>query len=137
MQSLETMSLQSTYKAKYPENFFLLRGNHECASITRIYGFYDECKRRYNIMTWKQFCDVSSCFPVCGNSPEISIIDQVRSLGRPTDVPDTGIICDMLWTDPDKDITVWAENDRSVSLVFRPDADWIRTSGANASGRRG
>ena len=26
------------YKVKYPENFFLLRGNHECASITRIYG---------------------------------------------------------------------------------------------------
>lgn len=25
-------------KVKFPENFFLLRGNHECASITRIYG---------------------------------------------------------------------------------------------------
>ena len=54
VQSLEPMSLQFTYKAKYPDNFFLLRGNHECASITRIYGFYDECKRRYNIKTWKQ-----------------------------------------------------------------------------------
>merc|ERR1712046_380300 len=96
---------------KFPENFFLLRGNHECASITRIYGFYDECKRRYNIKMWKQFCDVFNTFPVCGLidekimcmhgglSPEISNMDQIRRLVRPTDVPDTGIICDLLWAE--------------------------------------
>lgn len=37
-QSLETICLLLAYKIKYPENFFLLRGNHECASINRIYG---------------------------------------------------------------------------------------------------
>lgn len=42
-QSLETICLLLAFKIKYPENFFVLRGNHECASINRIYGFYDEC----------------------------------------------------------------------------------------------
>jgi len=132
-QSLETIILLFAYKTKYPENFFLLRGNHECASITRIYGFYDECKRRYNIKLWKQFCDVFNCMSVCalidekimcmhgGLSPEISSFDQVRRLVRPTDVPDTGMICDLLWADPDKDIAGWAENDRGVSFIFGPD----------------
>ena len=34
-QSLETILLLLCYKIKYPENFFLLRGNHECANVTR------------------------------------------------------------------------------------------------------
>jgi len=132
-QSLEVITLLFAYKVKYPENFFTLRGNHECASITRIYGFYDECKRRYNIKLWKTFCDVFNTLPVCalvdekiicmhgGLSPEITNMDQVRRITRPTDVPDTGLICDLLWADPDKDITGWAENDRGVSFIFGPD----------------
>jgi serine/threonine-protein phosphatase PP1 catalytic subunit len=132
-QSLETITLMFAFKVKYPENFFMLRGNHESASITRIYGFYDECKRRYNIKMWKQFCDVFNTLPVCGLidekimcmhgglSPEISNMDQIRRLVRPTDVPDTGIICDLLWADPDKDITGWAESDRGVSFIFGAD----------------
>jgi len=132
-QSLETITLLFSYKYKYHENFFQLRGNHECASITRIYGFYDECKRRFNIKLWKQFCDVFNCMPVCamidekilcmhgGLSPEITNFDQVRSIARPTDVPDTGLICDFLWADPEKDISGWEENDRGVSFIFGPD----------------
>jgi serine/threonine-protein phosphatase PP1 catalytic subunit len=132
-QSLEAITLLFAYKVKYAENFFLLRGNHECASITRIYGFYDECKRRHNIRVWKQFCDVFNCLPVCGLvdekimcmhgglSPELTTFQQIQRLVRPTDVPDTGIICDLLWADPDKDIAGWAESDRGVSFIFGPD----------------
>ncbi|RUS13638.1 Metallo-dependent phosphatase-like protein, partial [Jimgerdemannia flammicorona] len=35
-QSLETILLLLCYKIKFPENFFLLRGNHECANVTRV-----------------------------------------------------------------------------------------------------
>ena len=56
-----------------------------------------------------------------GLSPEITNFDQVRRLVRPTDVPDSGLICDLLWADPDKDIAGWAENDRGVSFTFGAD----------------
>merc|ERR1719461_2809186 len=65
--SLETIFMLFAYKLKYPENFFLLRGNHETPSISRIYGFFDECKRRYSIGIWKTFIDVFNCLPVCAS----------------------------------------------------------------------
>lgn len=62
--SIETLCLLLAFKIKYPENFFLLRGNHEIAEINRMYGFYDDCKRRFSIKIWKKFIDVFNCLPV-------------------------------------------------------------------------
>ena len=132
-QSLETICLLLAYKIKYPENFFLLRGNHECASINRIYGFYDECKRRYSVRLWKTFTDCFNCLPVAavidekilcmhgGLSPELTNLDQIKRIVRPTDVPDTGLLCDLLWADPEQEISGWGENDRGVSFTFGSD----------------
>ncbi|KAA0050377.1 serine/threonine-protein phosphatase PP1 isozyme 4 [Cucumis melo var. makuwa] len=132
-QSLETICLLLAYKIKYPENFFLLRGNHECASINRIYGFYDECKRRFNVRLWKAFTDCFNCLPVAaliddkilcmhgGLSPDLQNLDQIRNLSRPTVIPDTGLLCDLLWSDPSKDVKGWGMNDRGVSYTFGPD----------------
>ncbi|CAN1271154.1 Serine/threonine-protein phosphatase PP1 [Linum perenne] len=132
-QSLETICLLLAYKIKYPENFFLLRGNHECASINRIYGFFDECKRRFNVRLWKTFTDCFNCLPVAalidekilcmhgGLSPDLQHLDEIRNLVRPTDVPDTGLLCDLLWSDPSKDVQGWGMNDRGVSFTFGAD----------------
>merc|ERR1712096_577684 len=56
-----------------------------------------------------------------GLSPELTSMDQIRRIMRPTDVPDTGLLCDLLWSDPDRDVQGWAENDRGVSFVFGPE----------------
>ncbi|KAK8306678.1 hypothetical protein V6Z12_D03G143500 [Gossypium hirsutum] len=132
-QSLETICLLLAYKIKYPDNLFLLRGNHECASINRIYGFYDECKRRFNVKVWRIFTECFNCLPVAaliddkilcmhgGLSPDLTNLDQIRALTRPTDVPDTGLLCDLLWSDPGRDIKGWGMSDRGVSFTFGPD----------------
>jgi len=48
-------------------------------------------------------------------------MDQITMIHRPTDVPDQGLLCDLLWADPDKDIVGWGENDRGVSFTFGED----------------
>lgn len=45
-------------------------------------------------------------------------MEQIRRIMRPTDVPDQGLLCDLLWSDPDKDVLGWGENDRGVSFTF-------------------
>ena len=137
-QSLETICLLLAYKIKYPENFFLLRGNHECASINRIYGFYDECKRRYSIKLWKTFTDCFNCLPVAavvdekilcmhgGLSPDLQQLSQIQRIMRPTDVPDQGLLCDLLWSDPDKDVQGWGENDRGAPRPAPPECAALR-----------
>jgi len=133
-QSIETMCLLLAYKIKYPENFFVLRGNHETSSINRLYGFYEECKRRYSVKVWKMFSDCFNCMPVCaliddkilcmhgGLSPDLVDLDRINRIMRPTEVPDEGFLCDLLWSDPEKDIKGWADNDdRGISYVFGED----------------
>ncbi|KAG4303870.1 hypothetical protein PORY_002724 [Pneumocystis oryctolagi] len=123
-QSLETILLLLCYKIKYPDNFFLLRGNHE------FYGFYDECKRRCNIKIWKTFIDVFNTLPIAsivaskifcvhgGLSPSLSYMDEIRQLERPTDVPDYGLLNDLLWSDPTETTNGWEDNERGVSYCF-------------------
>ncbi|QID88257.1 protein phosphatase Q [Saccharomyces pastorianus] len=128
--SLETILLLLCYKIKYRDNFFMLRGNHESANVTKMYGFYDECKRRLNSKVWKMFVDVFNTLPLAaiiqdkifcvhgGISPDLHDMKQIERVARPTDIPENGLVTDLLWSDPDAQVSDWSENDRGVSYTF-------------------
>ena len=130
--SIETICLLFAYKIRYKENFFMLRGNHESENINKIYGFFDECKRRYSVKLWKLFSDCFNSLPIAalvndkiicmhgGLSPDLTSLDQLKKIVRPTEIPDTGLLCDLLWSDPDKLASGWGENERGVSVTFSP-----------------
>lgn len=130
--SLETMTLLFCYKIKYPSSVVLLRGNHEAASVNRVYGFYDECKRRCNTKVWKSFTDTFNCLPIAaivenrifcvhgGLSPSLHRLTDIAKIPRPSDIPEAGLFNDLLWSDPGSN-EGWELNDRGVSYTFGRD----------------
>ncbi|CAL1533615.1 unnamed protein product, partial [Lymnaea stagnalis] len=134
--SIEVMCLLFAYKVKYELNFFLLRGNHEAKAVNQFYGFLAECKRRYNIALFKKFNEVFNCLPLAavvddkifcchgGLSPDLKTLSQIRRITRPTDIPDEGLIADLVWADPHPDPNAkgWHFNDmRCASYMFGTD----------------
>jgi len=127
---IETISLLFALKLMYPDEIFLLRGNHEDQFINKIYGFFDECKTKSSVKTWRLFCESFQCMPIAalvdekifcchgGISQHLTNFKQIREIQRPCKVPDRGLMCDILWSDPDPDVDEWAPNDRGVSFVF-------------------
>eukprot|EP00439_Symbiodinium_sp_Y106_P029369 s2682_g3.t1 len=122
---VDLLALLYCFKCRQPDK--------ECASISRIYGFYDECKRRYNVKLWKRITQTMNCMPICalirsrifcvssGLSPELRTLDQLSVITRPTEVPDHGLLCDLLWADPETGLRGWAEMDKGVSYIFGED----------------
>lgn len=131
--SVETVSYLVAMKVRYPHRITILRGNHESRQITQVYGFYDECLRKYgSANVWKMFTDLFDYFPITalvdnkifclhgGLSPMIETIDQVRELNRIQEVPHEGPMCDLLWSDPD-DRGGWGISPRGAGFTFGQD----------------
>jgi len=131
--SVETFLLLLALKVRYPDRIFLIRGNHESRQITQVYGFYDECLRKYgSLNVWRYCVEVFDYLSLAalvdgvvlgvhgGLSPTISTIDQVRAIDRKQEVPHEGPMCDLLWSDPEE-MTGWGISPRGAGYLFGGD----------------
>jgi serine/threonine-protein phosphatase 4 catalytic subunit len=101
--SVETFLLLLALKVRYPDRITLIRGNHESRQITQVYGFYDECLRKYgSVNVWRYCTEIfdylslsaiieDKIFTVHGGlSPSINTLDQIRVIDRKQEVPHDG-----------------------------------------------
>lgn len=128
--SINTMILLLLYKIKYPLNFFLLRGNHETKAVNKQYGFYEECENIYNSNIWNLFNTVFDYFPIAalidkkifcihgGISPRLKNLKQLNKIKRPLRDTESGLVGDLLWSDPNKEIENFAESKRGNGVFF-------------------
>jgi serine/threonine-protein phosphatase 2A catalytic subunit len=147
--SVECVSLVVALKVRYPQHVHLIRGNHESRQITQVYGFYDECLRKYGTpKVWKYFVDLFDFLPLAclvdgrifcvhgGLSPAVDTLDKIRELERRVEVPHEGAICDLIWSDPD-DRVGWGVSPRGAGYTFGSSitAEWNRINGLDLTVR--
>ncbi|CAL1133165.1 unnamed protein product [Cladocopium goreaui] len=132
IQGSDVLVTLMAYKCQFPEKLYMLRGRHDCRQIARMSEFYEEVCRLYSRKLWRSFIDVLNHLPLCarvngrvfcvsgGISPELRHLEQINELHRPLEVPEEGLLTDLLWSDP-TDCQGWGPSDRGLSYTFGQD----------------
>ncbi|KAI6225969.1 Protein-serine/threonine phosphatase [Aphelenchoides besseyi] len=131
--SAETIFTLFGFKLLYPKHFYLSRGNHESDTMNKMYGFEGEIKAKYNTKMAEFFSEIFEYLPLCHViNKKIFIchgglfakdgvtLDEIRRVHRVRQPPDDGIMCDLLWADPQPQLGR-SPSKRGVGLQFGPD----------------
>ena len=129
--SIETVLLLYALKVKFPNNIYLLRGNHESSSIG---SFHDECKINLNKRCYSLFCKSFSYMPLTaisnrkifcvhgGFSYSILDISEIDKIERPISDISFSVASDLLWSDPSQSVQKFTSSPRGNGVLFGIDA---------------
>jgi protein phosphatase len=140
-ESVEVLLLLFALKVLYPNNVYLLRGNHECRHLTNQYGFREECIEKYDEMIYSAFCKVfnwlsiasivNSAF-IClhgGTSEDVESFNDLNEITKPIRhicLADD-IVSEILWSDPSAKVEYYGDSKRNCGRLFGEAAldEWL------------
>ena len=135
--SIEVCALLFSLKIMYPKNIYILRGNHECPEVNSMYGFLTECETRFGEEgknVFNKINEVLCVLPLCaivnekifcvhgGISPHLKKVNDINKINRFIKIPDGGLLCDLMWSDPNNSNDTWGVNSRGVSCTYNANA---------------
>ncbi|XP_067830990.1 serine/threonine-protein phosphatase 5 [Heptranchias perlo] len=131
--SVEVILILFGFKLLQPNHFHVLRGNHETDNMNQMYGFEGEVKAKYTSQMFELFSEVFQWLPLaqCINSKVLIMhgglfsedgitLDDIKKIERNRQPPDSGPMCDLLWSDPQPQ-NGRSVSKRGVSCQFGPD----------------
>lgn len=134
--SIEVITLLFTIKLAYPDQCYLLRGNHEFADVNSIYGFKDQVLEKYDQQIYDMFNEVFSFMPLAailntntllvhgGISPQLATVQQISQIRKPiVSYDENRLIGDLMWSDPTNGSAYFVKNPRGHGCNFGVNAN--------------
>lgn len=131
--SVECIFTLFGFKLLYPDHFYMSRGNHESQTMNQMYGFEGEVKTKYTAQMSEFFTEIYNWLPLahCINkrilvmhgglfSKDGVTLDDIRSIERNRQPPEEGLMCELLWSDPQTSYGR-APSKRGVGVQFGPE----------------
>jgi len=140
--SVEVVTLLFALKISFPNNIYLIRGNHETKEMTKIHGFAQECKKKLEKGFCKNFTHAFNRLPLSavinkcvfcihgGISPHLKTMSDIDGIHRIGEIPETGLFSDLLWSDPSPLTEEYSPSERGNTVVFglKPTKEFLESN---------